>query len=128
MIKRKQNTVQAKGKAKIRQIQPRHDLFTTTCKTDIGVEAVKELLFHQGRNWRFDYAIPEHRIAIEVEGGVWSRGRHVRPQGFLKDMEKYNTAAMSGWLLLRVTPDELMTNKCFEMIKAAIESRQKCFF
>lgn len=61
------------------------------------------------QDWRLDFAWPDARIALEVEGGVWSRGRHVRPAGFLGDVRKYNTLAMRGWTLLRVTggPDDV---------------------
>jgi hypothetical protein len=55
------------------------------------------------QDWRLDFAWPDQRIALEVEGGVWSRGRHVRPAGFLGDVSKYNAVTMQGWRLLRVT-------------------------
>ena len=57
-------------------------MFTAICKSDLKIEVVKEYLFHPTRKWRFDYAIPDHKIALEVEGGVWTGGRHTRPQGF----------------------------------------------
>lgn len=81
---------------------------------------MKEMRFHPKRMWRFDYAIPEHRIAIEVEGGVWTGGRHTRPKGFLGDIEKYNTATVMGWRLLRTTPEELVSKKTVDMIKTII--------
>jgi hypothetical protein len=55
------------------------------------------------QDWRLDFAWPSQKIALEAEGGVWSRGRHVRPAGFLGDIAKYNAATMQGWRLLRVT-------------------------
>ena len=55
------------------------------------------------QDWRLDFAWPTQMIALEVEGGVWTRGRHVRPAGFLGDVAKYNAATMQGWRLLRVT-------------------------
>jgi len=58
------------------------------------------------RRWRFDFAHLQKRIAIEIEGGVYSRGRHVRPKGFLGDMEKYNRATVLGWQVLRLTPQQ----------------------
>mgnify|MGYP003588544369 CR=1 FL=1 len=58
----------------------RCDLFTALCKTDLDLVAVKEFRFHPKRMWRFDYAIPDEKIALEVEGGVWSQGRHTRPK------------------------------------------------
>lgn len=58
------------------------------------------------RRWRFDHAIPEHKIAIEVEGGIWTGGRHTRGAGYIKDMEKYNRATVEGWRVLRYTPTQ----------------------
>ena len=96
------------------------DVFTTICKTDLRVECVKEFRFHPVRLWRFDYAIPAHKIALEVEGGVWTGGRHTSSVGFLKDMEKYNTATLMGWRVLRTTPDDLYRMKTIKMLKTAI--------
>ena len=96
------------------------DLFTCLCRSELGVRCVKEYRFHPVRKWRFDYAIPEHLVALEVEGGVWIGGRHTSPKGFLGDMEKYNTATTMGWKVLRTTPDDLCTNKTLEMLKSAI--------
>lgn len=66
-------------------------------------EPEREYQFCKGRRWRFDFAWPEHRIAAEVEGGIWTGGRHTRGSGFEKDCEKYNTAALLGWTVLRFT-------------------------
>ena len=97
------------------------DLFTALCRSDLRVTCVRELRFHPVRSWRFDYAIPEHKIAVEVEGGVWTQGRHTRPRGFLGDMDKYNTATALGWRVLRVTPDTLTTRATLDLIRRTIE-------
>ena len=68
-------------------------------------EPVREHRFHTTRKWRFDFAYPAQKLAIEVEGGVWSGGRHTRGSGFTKDCEKYNAALMNGWRVYRCTPD-----------------------
>lgn len=98
------------------------DVFTMLCRRDFGVEVVKEYLFHPTRKWRFDYAIPSHRIAIEVEGGVWTQGRHTRPKGFLGDMEKYNTATLMGWRVFRTTPDRLLSFSTRKLLKNALNN------
>lgn len=103
--------------------QPVRDVFTVTCKTDLKVECVKEFKFHPVRKWRFDYAIPEHKIALEVEGGVWTGGRHTSPKGFLGDIEKYNTATLMGWRVFRTTPDDLYKKKTLDLIKTAISGQ-----
>ena len=68
---------------------------------------VLEHKFHPHRKWRIDLAWPELKLAVEIEGGVFTRGRHVRPVGFLRDIEKYNTANVLGWSLLRVVPSQV---------------------
>ena len=112
-------TPKGKGYRKVKQ-PVTGDLFTTICKTDLGVECVREYKFHSVRRWRFDYAIPAYKIALEVEGGVWVNGRHTRPKGFLGDIEKYNMAAVMGWRVLRVTPSNLYKAATLKMLREAI--------
>ena len=69
---------------------------------------VKEYRFNPSRRWRFDYALLKHKVAIEIEGGVWIRGRHSRGKGMVADMQKYNWATVNGWKVLRYVPQELI--------------------
>lgn len=62
---------------------------------------VAEYRFHPTRQWRFDFAFPDEKLAIELEGAVFTRGRHTRGSGYIKDLEKYNAATELGWYLLR---------------------------
>ena len=114
------NTKKSRQKGNSPQIR---DVFTTICRTDLKVECIKEYKFHPTRRWRFDYAVPVHKIALEVEGGVWTGGRHTSPKGFLGDIEKYNTATLMGWRVFRTTPEGLYKQSTINMIKEAI-SRQ----
>lgn len=70
----------------------------------VDEEPVAEHQFLQTRRWRFDYAWPNVRLAVELEGGIWLYGRHNHPGSMVKDMEKYNAAAESRWYLLRYEP------------------------
>ena len=63
----------------------------------------REYKFAPPRRWRFDMCWPAQRVAVELEGGVWSGGRHTRPAGFEADVEKYNCATVEGWRVLRCT-------------------------
>jgi very-short-patch-repair endonuclease len=64
---------------------------------------VREYEFFPTRNWKVDFAFIEIKLAIEIEGGVFSGGRHVRGVGFTDDCVKYNELTMLGWRLLRFT-------------------------
>jgi very-short-patch-repair endonuclease len=78
------------------------------CCLSVNLKGViKEYRFHQQRRWRIDYAFPEIKLAIEIEGGIWIKGRHINPMGFKKDMEKYNALVEFGWYLLRYEPKKI---------------------
>jgi very-short-patch-repair endonuclease len=84
---------------------------------ELGVEVFLEHQFHAKRKWRFDMAIPSLKLAIEIEGAVYSNGRHTRGSGFLKDIEKYNQAALLGWTLLRFTHVKHTNYEIIEFVK-----------
>jgi very-short-patch-repair endonuclease len=102
-----------------------YPLFVFICRSYLNIELERELRFHPVRKWRFDYASTEHKLAIEVEGGVWTKGRHTRPKGFLDDMEKYNNATALGWRVLRFVPDELAKPETLDLIKQTIRTTQQ---
>ena len=67
--------------------------------------------------WRFDFAWPEQRVAVEVEGGTFSGGRHTRPLGFRKDCEKLNEATCRGWRVLRVTTEMVKSGEALTYLQ-----------
>ncbi|MBW6490989.1 MAG: endonuclease domain-containing protein [Lentimicrobium sp.] len=98
------------------------DMFVKIVKSVNGLDVVKEYRFTPERRWRLDYAIPTHMIAIEVEGGAFTSGRHTRGKGFIADMEKYNELTCLGWSLIRVTPQNLLTSKTLENVHRCAEN------
>ena len=81
---------------------------------------VAEFEFNPERKWRFDFAWPEHRLAMEIEGGIWTGGRHTSPKGFFADMEKKNAAALKGWRILYLTPKAVGTVLMVQLVKDAL--------
>lgn len=102
-----------------------YDIFRRCVEKEVGVALVPEYKFHESRRWRFDFAIPDLRIAIEVEGGIFIYGRHNHAASMLKDFEKYNTAAATGWKILKFTPRQLNEVQTFETIRSAVEYARK---
>jgi very-short-patch-repair endonuclease len=91
---------------------------------DAGLPApVFEYRFHPPRRFRFDICWPAARVAIEQEGGVWSAGRHVRPQGYLRDLEKYNLAVVDGWRVLRYTPEQIRAGLWVDAVQRLLDGR-----
>jgi very-short-patch-repair endonuclease len=81
-----------------------HEKALADALTVHGYDYVREYWFAKPRRWRFDFALVGPKLALEVEGGVFTRGRHVRPKGFISDCEKYNAATLLGWRVLRFVP------------------------
>lgn len=83
---------------------------------DLNLPFLFEYKFHLNRNWRFDYAITDtfsahHRTAIEIEGGIWTGGRHTTGKGFQDDLDKYNSAASAGWVVFRFSVEDIQSGK-----------------
>lgn len=72
------------------------------------------------RRWRFDMAWPNFGLAVEVEGGAFTGGRHTRGQAFADDCVKYNTATLQGWRVLRVTPRQITDYEALDWIKQGL--------
>ena len=70
-----------------------------------GIKFEQQFRFSSKRKWPADFYIPCKKLLIEIEGGVWSKGRHLRPQGFINDCEKYNAATLLGYRVIRIPSD-----------------------
>ena len=98
----------------------RKESFLRLCKEE-GLNPMPEYKFHEKRRWRIDYYFEreEKKVALEIEGGIYTKGRHTRGSGFEKDMEKYNELSKHGIYLIRYQPKDLDTRpgEVIEMVK-----------
>lgn len=99
------------------------EIFVQSCVSFGQPVPVMEYQFHPKRKWRFDFAWPEHRVALEVEGGIWTGGAHGRGTGITRDIEKYNEAGAMGWVVIRCVPKDLLKVKTMDYIHDAISNR-----
>jgi very-short-patch-repair endonuclease len=86
-------------------------------------EPVREYRFHPSRRWRFDFVWPAAMLAVEVEGGSWIHGRHVRGRGFEADCAKYNAAVLLGWRVLRFTTAMVESGAAISAIEAVFRTQ-----
>ena len=80
----------------------------------------QEYRFDDNRRWRFDFAWPDCRLAVEVNGGEWSAGRHNRAGGMAADYEKLNAAVIAGWRVLQFTGGQVRDGVAVDTIRAAL--------
>jgi very-short-patch-repair endonuclease len=78
------------------------------------------------RGWRFDFAWPAVKLAVEIEGGVRNMGRHQRPKGFTVDCEKYNAATLRGWAVLRFTTAMVRAGTAIDDVAMMLKGDKRC--
>lgn len=87
----------------------------------LKIPFTKEFRFHPDRKWQADFRIDDMPILVEVEGGVFSNGRHTRGEGYTKDCEKYSAAAANGWFVIRGTTAQIKEGLVIQWIEKLIE-------
>lgn len=85
-----------------------------------GIGYEQEYQFNENRKWRADFHITGTKFLIEVEGGIWSNGRHTRGKGYIADMEKYNLATELGYSVFRYSTEQVKSGKAIEEIRRLI--------
>ena len=103
---------------------PCKNAYTKIYESLFGGEWWAEWPFHPERKWRFDYARPDLKIAIEVDGGVFTGGRHSGGVGQVKDMEKCNNACSLGWLVYHITPDDMFDYSFRILVEKGVKMRE----
>jgi hypothetical protein len=89
------------------------------CKPEREYPFAKEIR----RKWLADLAYPELKILIEVEGGVFTQGRHTRGIGYSNDCIKYNAAQLLGYIVLRYTTGQVRSGEAFAQIYDELRKR-----
>jgi hypothetical protein len=96
--------------------------FAAVCVKAGLPEPQLEFRFHPKRRWRFDFLFSDW-LALEIEGGAWNRGAHCRGKHFLADMEKYNEAALLGYIVVRCTPEQIDNGKALAFIGKFLDKK-----
>src|SRR5215469_15072331 len=89
------------------------EAFALHCRAEL-LTPEREYRFTSDRKWRFDFAFPSSKVAIEIEGGTWIAGRHNRGSSIQRDLEKYNRAAKEGWKVLRYTTEMVLRGEAID--------------
>lgn len=83
----------------------------------------RELVFAPPRKWRLDFAWPELKVAVEIDGGTWIGGRHSTGAGLDRDYEKHNAAALMGWTVLRFSTTLLRSGDALRLTAVALNMK-----
>jgi hypothetical protein len=84
---------------------------------------VAEFRFHHTRLWRLDLAWPSVKVGMEIDGGLYTSGKHARGAGIEADHEKRNAATAAGWALLYAGPKAVHSGTYLDDLRATLSSR-----
>ena len=83
----------------------------------------RQFPFHPERKFRADFAWPEYRLLLEVQGGAFAGGRHTRGAGFQEDCERRCLAVGIGYSVLEVTPGQVTSGRAAQWTRVALNAR-----
>ena len=96
-------------------------------RRDLGTERAKSILplpvpeyaFAEeiGRKWRFDFAWPKLKVALEVDGQV-----HRIDGRWRSDMHKFNVAMFLGWDVLHVRPEDVRCGRALRELETLLSA------
>ena len=79
-------------------------------KLDSKLEPL-ELVTFDVKQWRYDVIFPTVKLCIEVQGGVFTHGKHSRGENQVNDMYKSNSAQRVGYACFQFPPRDLSSGK-----------------
>lgn len=85
-----------------------------------GLSAERQYRFHPVRKWRFDFAFVDAKVAIEVDGGTFSGGRHTRATGYDEDCRKRAEAMLLGWRVLNATGEQVKSGEALRWVQGLL--------
>lgn len=85
-----------------------------------GFTPEREVRFHETRKWRFDFAFPAEKLALEVDGGTHTQGRHTRGTGYAEDCRKFAEATILGWRVLRCTNEHIRSGEALRWVERVL--------
>jgi very-short-patch-repair endonuclease len=103
-IKKELSPLQQLNKAKRETLE---DEFSRKLRILRILEPIRQYRFSDKRRFLLDFAYPQLKLGIEIQGGTWmsNRSGHTSGAGVKRDCEKSNLAVTEGWDILYFTSD-----------------------
>lgn len=85
----------------------------------------ERLKSHSVKDWRFDFAFPEQKLLIELQGATFKGGKggHTSGVGYEDDCYKKNSAKLHGWTVLEFTAQMVKSGDALKMTIDFIKQR-----
>lgn len=99
--------------------------YTLPAWEDWAAERKAAGLISRRVTYRADFAWPEARVALEIQGGTWTLGKHSSGAGIERDCAKSFTAQASGWICFAITGTMLRKQEAIWFPKLANTIRRR---
>ena len=87
----------------------------------LGIDYVRQYRAIKGRKFAWDFAFPDERILVEINGGTYTVGAHSTGKGIARDYEKSNLAQLQGWRCLAFDGKAVRSGVAVEMVRRALD-------
>jgi hypothetical protein len=107
------------------------ELICDHCRRNGLPKPALEYRFVTFRDWRFDLAFIEQKLAVEIQGGNFGGklcpackrrpgGRHNSPEAMREEYEKLAHAAIRGWRVIVLMPEQVRPETGLSWIERAL--------
>lgn len=84
---------------------------------------LKQVRLIPGRKFLHDFAWPDAKVAVEINGGTWNpKMAHSGGAGYERDCEKQFLAVLNGWWPLNFTGPMVRDGRAAEMTERLLKS------
>lgn len=90
-----------------------------------SIQLEREFKFKSDRKFRFDFAHPATRVAIEIQGARWVKSAHSSGGGIERDCIKFSIAASCNWLVFPFTDSMIGNTTYLNLVAKTIKIRGK---
>lgn len=86
----------------------------------------REVVFSPKGKWRLDFVIEAHghRLGIEVQGAIWTKGAHSSGTGITRDCKKTAAALIAGISVMPITGGQIDSGEAIQWVQEWINSKE----
>jgi very-short-patch-repair endonuclease len=105
----------------MRKVSPLEETLAFQIRAAGLPEPLREYRIVPDRRYRWDFVWRDENLAVEVQGGIYTKGGHSTGPGIERDAEKLDLATLNGYRVLIVTRKTIESGQALKWIQLALE-------
>ena len=100
------------------------DFYSAWIKRNPNCVPERQYKFHPTRKYRADFAFPQYKVLVEIQGGSYTRGAHHTPKGYSQNCLRQIEATILGWRMIYFDTILMKNpNRCVELTEKVVYGR-----